>query len=263
MKTPKVLVGCPVSEHHAYCTGDYLEAIKNLSYPHYDILLIDNSKTEDFSKQLQKADVPVLRDCYAIEDVKDKIAASRNVLRKKVLEGKYDYFLSLEQDVIPPKNVIETLLKHKKSIVSGVYFNYYTVLDKKELFPVLYRWLSEKEKKDLLSKKEVLKKVNPGLYADLEKNHFNFSDVRMKLTAADVEKPRLLRIKQCGVGCVLIAKEVLEKITFRIDHTTDGFDDATFCDDALKAGYELYADTSVKCKHLVNKRPWSWEKLES
>ena len=71
-----------------------------------------------------------------------------------------------------------------------------------------------------------------------------------------------MKVKQCGLGCVLIKKEVLEKIEFRIDKTTDGFDDATFCDDTLEKGYELYVDTRVKCKHLIKNRPWKWEEIE-
>ena len=36
----------------------------------------------------------------------------------------YDYFLSLEQDVIPPKDIIEQMLKSEKKIITGVYFNH-------------------------------------------------------------------------------------------------------------------------------------------
>ena len=35
----KVLVGCPVSDYHEYCTEQYIQAIKNLTYNNYDILL--------------------------------------------------------------------------------------------------------------------------------------------------------------------------------------------------------------------------------
>ncbi len=28
-------------------------------------------------------------------------------------------------------------------------------------------------------------------------------------------------------------------------------------------GFEIYADTSIKCKHLVSKRPWKWIELEN
>tara|TARA_Y100000310_G_scaffold339103_1_gene430755 strand:+ start:15675 stop:16466 length:792 start_codon:yes stop_codon:yes gene_type:complete len=261
MEHPKILVGCPVSKHHSYSTNEYLAAIKNLSYPNYDIYLVDNSSTNEFFKELQKA-VPGERSCTEIPDVKEKIAASRNVLRKKVVEENYDYFLSLEQDVIPPKDVIEQLLQHKKAIVSGIYYSPFPVQGKQQLFPVLYRWLNKEEQENLKKNKETLQKLNPALHEELEKSNYDFTKVRVKFKPKEVEKPQLLKVKQCGLGCVLIKKEVLEKIEFRIDKTTDGFDDATFCDDALEKGYELYADTKVKCKHLIKKRPWTWEKIE-
>jgi GT2 family glycosyltransferase len=260
MQPPKILVGCPVSEHHKYSTEEYLEAIKNLTYSNYDIYLVDNSTTTEFFKELQKQ-VPSERSCAEIQNVKEKIAATRNVLRKKVLEN-YDYFLSLEQDVIPPKNVIEQLLQHKKAIVSGVYYSPYPVMGKQQLFPVLYRWLKKEEQEHLIKNKETLRKINPELYKELEKNKYDFTKVRVKVKPQEVEEAKLMKVKQCGLGCVLIKKEVLEKIEFRIDKTTDGFDDATFCDDTLEKGYELYVDTRVKCKHLIKNRPWKWEEIE-
>lgn len=260
MQQPKIIVGCPVSDYHQYCTLIYLARLHDLtSKP--DIFLVDNSKTPAFFQFLQKEQIPSIRACFDIANVKEKIAASRNILRKKVLDEGYDYFLSLEQDVIPPANVIETLLAHKKPIVSAVYYSYFPVLGKQELFPVAYRWLSTEEQEDMQKHKNILQKFNPALYQELQKNNFDFSKVRMKLTPKDVEQPQLLKVKQCGLGCVLIAREVLEKISFRIDQKTDGFDDATFCDDALAQRYELFLDTSVKCKHLIQERPWKWKEL--
>lgn len=262
--SPKVLVGCPVSGYHAYCTPEYLAALKNLTYPNYDILLVDNSATDNFYQTLVKQNIPVVRSCYEHKDVKKKIACSRNILREKVLEEKYDYFFSLEQDVIPPPDVIEQLLQRQKPIVSGVYYNYYPIGDgsRTALFPVLYRWLTEEEQQEMRNKQDILQQVNPALLKDLKKNNFDFSKIRVKLTPEDVETQKLMTIKQCGLGCVLIAREVLEKITFRIDEQENTFDDPLFCEDALRHGYELWVDTAIKCKHLVRKRPWSWKELE-
>ncbi len=262
MQQPKILVGCPVSEHHRYSTKEYLESIKNLSYPNYDIYLVDNSATEEFFKELEKQ-VPGERSCAEIQNVKEKIAASRNVIRKKILKENYDYFLSLEQDVIPPKDVIEQLLQHKKAIVSGVYYSPFPVMGKQQLFPVLYRWLRKEEQEEMKKNKEALQKLNPTLQKQLEKNNYDFTKVRVKIKPEEVEEAKLMQVKQCGLGCVLIKKEVLKKIEFRVDKTNDGFDDATFCDDALEKGYELYVDTKIKCKHLLKNRPWTWEEIIS
>ena len=114
----KVLVGSPVSKHHAYSTPQYLEAIKNLSYPDYDILLVDNSETEEWHNQVRESSgVKIVRHGYDKPTVKERMVACRNYLRSYALENGYDYFFDLDQDVIPPKDVIERLISHKKDFV--------------------------------------------------------------------------------------------------------------------------------------------------
>ena len=261
MKTPKILVGCPVSEYHAYCTDEYLARAQELSYPNYDLFLVDNSAADTFSSYLHSKGVSFVHDFATVKDIKQKIMLSRNVLRKKMLDEGYDYFLSLEQDVIPPKDLIERLLLHKKPIVSGVYYSYYPVQGKQALFPVLYRSLTGQEKTNMQANLPLLQQVNPDLHTTLTKNNFDFSAVRVKLKPEEVEAPRLMTVKQIGLGCVLIARAVLEKIPFRVDATNNTYDDALFCDDAQ--GYALFVDTAVKCKHLLEKRPWTWKELDA
>ena len=84
---------------------------------------------------------------------------------------------------------------------------------------------------------------------DPEKMHY--------FTAEEVEEPQLSPIRYCGLGCVLIHKDVLQKISFRTDPNSSGkaFDDVSFCNDVLAAGYPLYADTSVKCTHRLSEKP--------
>ena len=48
----RVLVGCPTYEGMAYCLKEYIQAIKNLSFGEYDILLVDNSNTDTYHKKL-------------------------------------------------------------------------------------------------------------------------------------------------------------------------------------------------------------------
>ena len=68
----------------------------------------------------------------------------------------------------------------------------------------------------------------------------------------------LIRVDYCGLGCVLIHKDVLSEVEFKIQQPRKGFDDILFCQDALNKGFEIFADLSVKCKHLFINRPWKW-----
>ena len=61
----------------------------------------------------------------------------------------------------------------------------------------------------------------------------------------------------CGLGCVLIKKNVLEKVEFRHDKEKSPWDDVWFCEDSRKEGFKVYVDTSVKCKHYVKGMDWS------
>ena len=117
---PKVLVGTPVIDTLGKHVERYLDVVRSLSYKKYDLVLVDNSEGDAYSKRLEQMGVNVLRSPY-LPNVHERLPAARNVLRQYALENNYDYFLCLEQDTIPPKDVIERLMRHKKVAVVGVY----------------------------------------------------------------------------------------------------------------------------------------------
>ena len=121
MEQPKVLVGCPTSHHKDYCLDRYVKSVNTLSYPNYDVLIVDNSETDEYYNKIKEKGLPVLRLEKYYEHARTRLTKSRNIIREKLLEGDYEYFLSLEQDVIPPRDIIETLLKSKKKVICGVY----------------------------------------------------------------------------------------------------------------------------------------------
>lgn len=217
MVNPKILVGCPTSNHKKYCFKEYLNAVKNLTYKNYDILIIDNSENNDYFNEIKK-ELPCIKDEW-FENARDRIVHSRNILRKRVIE-KYDYFLSLEQDVIPPKDIIEQLLKHNERIISALYFK---TDPNGTLTPLL--WIKD--------------------------------DVGVRKAYLDeVEEDKLFEASAVGLGCILIHKDVLKEIEFRYDKNKEGFDDVFFCDDAIKNGFKIYCDSSIKCKHLIKGMDW-------
>lgn len=258
MQPPKVLVGAPISDNHAYCTNKYLEGLMNLSYPNYDILLIDNSQTDKFYKELKEAGFTNVIRAHSDEKfIRDRMVKCRNILRQKVLDEGYDYFLNIDQDVIPPKDIIKRMIDHNKKIITGIYFNH-TFEEGGKFFPTVWRYWNEKEIKTIKDNLEKVKKINPDIIKLLEKYNYDFSKLRMPLKMEDIEEPKLMKIKCCGSGCLFIHKEVLEKIKFRYEKGY-GFDDVWFCNDATEKGYEVFADTSMKCQHLIKDRPWTWK----
>lgn len=218
----KILVGCPTSDRKEYCFEEYLESVKTLSYSNYDILIVDNSETDEYYEKIKKY-LPVLKSKF-YENARDSIVESRNILREYALEKGYDYFLSLEQDVIPPRDIIETLLKSNKKVISGLYF--YVVDDK--LIPMAWGKHDEKHAR--------------------------------RLEVKDVEKNKVMEVVTAGLGCCLIHIDILEKIKFRYVKEKKPFDDIWFCEDVRKINEQIYLDTSVKCKHLI--KNWSWDNIK-
>ena|SRR3989338_8507381 len=229
----KILMGCPTSSYHKYCINEYVNGIRGLTFSEKKAVLVDNSKDDNYFYLLKKLKIDVIKCTYS-ESARDRIVRSRNILRDIALNENYDYFLSLEQDVIPPNDVIEKLLRHKKDIVSGVYFGQYTRGNQKRLLPMLW-----------VAKKDDPTKIR---YVPVALNYVNSGD--------------LFKVDLSGLGCILISRKVLENINFKYNSgLKKQFDDISFCIDARNKGFEIYADTSVKCKHLILNRPWSWKEL--
>lgn len=238
----KILVGSPVNEMYDYCIKEYVEALTSLTYKNYDILLIDNSKDDKFLSKIKSMKVPIIKGKY-FEEPRDRMVHSRNILRQKVIDDKYDYLLNIDQDVIPPKGIIERFLQHKKRVVTGIYFNYKNFTPQKlgsregmrygKLFPTVWRFTN---------KKEVIRQ--------LREEELN---------------GELMQIASCGSGCLFIHNSVLKKITFHYSKEHDKqeknyfvFDDAFFCKDMIDLKIPIYADTSMICKHLIKQKGWTW-----
>lgn len=233
MVYPKILVGCPTSSYHKYCIDEYKKSVRSIKYDNYDIVLVDNSEDNEYYKNLEDDRIRVIKTDYSDHPI-ERIVRSRNILRDIVLNKGYDYFLSLEQDVIAPYDIIGRFLLRKKDIVSGVYFGEYIRNKQKRILPML--WVLKKD----------------------DKNRTKYVPVKRKFLNSN----KMYRVDICGLGCVLISRKVLEGVKFRYTpNLKKQFDDVHFCVDAVNQGFKIFTDTSVKCRHMIRERPWSWKEL--
>jgi glycosyltransferase involved in cell wall biosynthesis len=246
---PKVLVACPTYSGMSYCLEKFIERIKNLNYPNYDILLIDNSEDDDYFNKISSIDkIAVLKDKTIEKNPRKKIVDSRNKIIDYALQNKYDYILMMDQDVIPPKEIITELLKDNQNLVSGLYFNYFTSSGKIKILPVAWACITPEEFE------EIKKKVKlPSL---IKSN----TDLRRHLTPEEVESNRTIEVLIPSAGCLLIKKEVFERVRYNLlnlqelgftDNTIKTTDDIGFILDAEKNGFRSYCNTRIKCEHLV------------
>lgn len=232
----KILIGCPTYERYDYVVDLWLKAVKKIiefskqAGHEVDYLLVDNSKTQDFYLRLQLGGANIVKSPY-VENVRQRIVESRNVLREKTLKEKYDYFFSLEQDIIPEEDILVGLLKQNKKIISAYYSKNMgmKVQDKETLeikditleLPIVY-----------LQQEGGVKRANPK----------------------EVLNKGTISVGAFGVGCLLIHRDVLEKIKFRFERGKIAFDDLLFCLDAKNLGYQLFLDSNIKVIHLH--KPW-------
>jgi hypothetical protein len=77
----------------------------------------------------------------------------------------------------------------------------------------------------------------------------------------DKKVKRLIPICVAGLGCVLIHRDILEKVEFGLEEDNDDCDDFCFFRKLRDNKIVPYCDTSVICKHL--ERAWSEDVFKS
>ena len=74
----------------------------------------------------------------------------------------------------------------------------------------------------------------------------------------DINPPRKTLIRMSGLGCILISKDVLEKIKFKYEEGKKNTDDRYFSDDVYDLKIPIILDTSIRCKHLIINKKVRW-----
>jgi hypothetical protein len=224
-KNPKILVACPTFSRYTTYLDEYLKGIESIDYDAGSLVMVDYSQGEAYATFLRHKGIRVLKAPYTGNQTED-IKNARNLIRNFFLKGDYDYLFSLDQNIIPPANVLKQLLSHKKDIV-GAYYGEGVKLK-----------LEDNQTKEIITKVIEL----PPIYI------YNKDKQLVQANALDIRDKGLVKVVYTAFGCLLIKRNVLENISFRTDKDTNQDSEQIFCSDAVKFGHEIYVDGSVIAK---------------
>jgi GT2 family glycosyltransferase len=223
MKLPRVLVGTPTFDGKNYCYDDWIENVKSLTYPNYDIFIADNSLTRDNSEKLKEdSDIIVeyVTNHTNRKSVMKRIADSHNAVRQYALDGGYDFLLHLESDVFPPKNVIQELLSFNTKAIGASY----EIYDGDE--------------------RQVMVRIAEN----------DYSDNTIVSSGDKIDRHidgKIKMVWSVGLGCNLLHRSVLEKIEFRHQFMDEKPipSDTLFSWDMREKGIPQYWHSGIYCEH--------------
>lgn len=113
----KILIGTPVHESKDYSMDRWIASVSKFEYS-FDLLMVDNSTDPKYVNKLhgyckkyglsnyKLVHIDVGRDAVLDE----RLAQSREVIRREILDNNYDAWFSLECDVITPPNTLTKLV---------------------------------------------------------------------------------------------------------------------------------------------------------
>lgn len=158
---------------------------------------------------------------------------ARNMLVQEFLKTDCTHLLFIDSDTIPPLDALDKLLSADKDIISAI-------------TPIVEYDAARDGKND-----------SNGFYK-------KWNCVSKETKTFVQPDTGVVEIMGCGSACVLIKRQVFEKITkpyYRFRYEDDNGkpcyvgEDVQFIAKATQAGFKSYADTSIKCGHY---KPIIW-----
>lgn len=135
----------------------------------------------------------------------------------------YDYLFAVDSDIAFPKHTLKNFISADKDIISGLYIQ--RIPDTHTL--------------------EVYMDTPDG----------GCTNIPYEL----IKDRGIVEVAGCGFGCVLVKGEVFKKIPYphfvyreALKHSDTVSEDIDFCMKARKAGFKIWADSSIQCEHIGN-----------
>lgn len=218
---PSVLVACPNSEQKEYCFDEWIDNVSKFTYPNFAVFIADNSNTPAFAERMAYKGISTVWVEKGTLSKMERFATSHDLCRQYALDYNFDYLLHLESDMFPPHDVIERLIHARKSIVGGIYH-----IGMGDVTQVMVQLQLPTDDENLVMTVPIEYQLPKWLDGTV--------------------KP----VFHIGLGCMLIHKSVLKRFVFRCEKDKPSFHpDVFFAKDLFDMGFQIYADTSLICRH--------------
>jgi len=227
-----VLIGVITSEANAWCQSQWIGHVFYLA-EYFDVIIFENSDTIENRQQLNfiahnYPNIIIKKGKTGIKQTMDKIVANRNLVLNYAKKYDYDYVMMLDSDVLPPMRIFSEWLKRK----------------------------------DLDVQCSMCSVMPDGRTPKPACNFFP-EDIPEKAPKWIKErKPRLVKIKQSGLGCVMFKTDIFRKhkdLKFikkiiRKEGKTWYNEDLYFTGRVREKGYDLWLDLKMESPHMIKKR---------
>ncbi len=249
---------------HAYCRDEWIKNTLAVTKGH-DVYLLWNgpgNPKKIFPKH------------WTIETMKDDGLTGLRILEKKhqkirrrFLSRSYSHLFMLESDTFPPVGTIEKFIAYKRDLVSALYF----IKSESKMVVDIPDTANNRAKYGAkfcgtplyIVKQMTIPTVwglvnNPSLSESyhiegMELDEVATAQAKSRLWRVEDALPQrgLVRCLSAGVGSVLISREVLEQIDFRVqDGEIQQFTDFMLWWDAYRLGFKGFVDTDTWANHI-------------
>lgn len=159
------------------------------------------------------------------------IDAERNAIARAAIDGGYDFCLMVDSDVVLPPGALACLLDPPADVVLGVY----------------------REKRYM----------DDGRYLNVHRHMPMDYVIESCMEAGELDCPQSrVTVKGGGAGCLMIRTAALAEMPepwFEFVDYGNGqclSEDLYFCENARASGLTVWADTRVRCGHVVRRIEW-------
>ena len=271
---PKVLIVAPTYDKKSELLDEWIENLNSLSYPNFDVLLVDTSlDTDNGGEYFKKLSEKKLDDVILQieEDESNRTVFKRNIILKKhewnpekqhqiqmlsdareitrkyfVDNKEYSFMFHLDSDIFIPENSIQKLISYKKHCVGF----YVPIHPEDKYVPCVFKtsgiiigkgfdYFSFEEINEY---KSFVSKFKNNKLSESEKNLIPFIIENEKY-------PQLFKTYAVNLGCLMTSRTVMEKVQFRTHPTFIYGEDLWFFREVNDKGFEFYCDTDVMARH--------------